>query len=119
MRPTMRASTMPPPGKRGSAVMSFALEEKEPISTAVRRMAVEQIDLALRHLGAPSEDIDGAIHSTRQSLKRVRALLMLARSELGEEAFEREWSCFRDAGRPLAEGRDAAVVVETLNGLVI
>jgi hypothetical protein len=98
--------------------MGFALEENEPIPVAVTRMAVEQIDLALGHLRGPSEDIHKSIHATRQSLKRIRALLALARDELSNKVFVREWACYRDIGRLLAGGRDAAVVVETLDALV-
>jgi hypothetical protein len=99
--------------------MGFELEANEPLYAAVRRIAVEEIDIALRHLRrAESEDISEAVHATRQSLKRIRALLALARDELGGKVFEREWSCSRNAGRLLSRGRDAAVVVETLDALV-
>jgi hypothetical protein len=97
--------------------MSFALEENEPFPAAIKRLAVEQIDLALHHLSSPSEDLDISIHATRQSLKRVRALLVLVRSELGDEVFEREWTCYAEAGRLLAKGRDASVAVETFDAL--
>ena len=98
--------------------MNFALEENEPFAAAVRRLAVEQIDLAISQLSAPLANLDKSIHVTRQSLKRIRALLALVRSELGDKVFEREWICYRDVGRRLAGGRDAAVVVGTLDALV-
>jgi hypothetical protein len=99
--------------------MGFELEPNEPLYAAVRRIAVEEIDLALRHLRrARPEDVNASVHATRQSLKRIRALLALARDDLGGKAFEREWSSSRSAGRLLSRGRDAAVVVETLDALV-
>jgi CHAD domain-containing protein len=98
--------------------MVYSLQENEPFSTAIKRIAAEQIDLALDHLTAASQDRDEPIHATRQSLKRVRALLVLARDELGGEVFEREWSCCRSAGRLLADGRDANVVVQTFDELI-
>ena len=98
--------------------MSFALEENEPFPAAVTRIATEQIDLALFHLCAPYEDVNKSVHATRQSLKRIRALLALARDELGDKVFEREWACYRNTARLLANGRDAAVVVETFDALV-
>ena len=98
--------------------MGYALEKNELFSVAVRRLTVEQIDQALRHLRAPDANLDRAIHAARQSLKRVRALLVLVRDQLGEKVFEHEWVCYRDIGRLLAGGRDAAVVVETLDALV-
>lgn len=98
--------------------MGYAIEENEPISIAVKRIAVEQIDLALAHLKAASTDLNGSVHGTRQCLKRLRALVALARSELGAAVFEREWTCYRSAGRLLAQARDAAVVVETFDSLL-
>src|SRR5215469_9244952 len=97
--------------------MGFALEENESFPVAIRRIAVEQIDLALHHLRHPSSDINESIHATRQSLKRIRSMLALAREELGNKAFKNEWACYRSVGRLLAVGRDAAVAVDTLEGV--
>ncbi|HEU4386213.1 MAG TPA: CHAD domain-containing protein [Blastocatellia bacterium] len=98
--------------------MGFALEKDEPFSSAVTRIAVEQIDLALNNISAPSQNLSKSIHATRQCLKRIRALLALARDELGDKVFAHEWACYRNAGRLLAGGRDAAVAVETFDALV-
>src|SRR5205085_6748166 len=97
--------------------MTFQLERDETISAGVKRLALEQIDAGLDALARPPEDVDEAIHAVRQALKRVRALLELARGELGEEAYERERACMRDVGRSLGAARDAAVLVETLRRL--
>src|SRR5689334_458084 len=97
--------------------MSFTFQEHESVATAIKRMAVGQIDLALDYLGDVSGDINESIHATRQSLKRIRALLALARDELGGKVFAREWDCYRSAGRLLAGGRDAAAAVATFDAL--
>src|SRR5215831_19908587 len=55
--------------------MVYSLQENEPFSTAIKRITLEQIDVALDHLAVGSEDRDEPIHATRQSLKRIRALL--------------------------------------------
>ena len=98
--------------------MGYALEENEQLSVAVKRIAVEQIDLAIDHVNAESADLNESVHATRQSLKRLRALVALTRGELGAEVFVREWTSFRKAGRLLARARDAAVVVQTLDSLL-
>ena len=98
--------------------MGYALEENELLSVAVKRIAVEQIDLALDHLNAESANVNESVHATRQSLKRLRALVALSRGELGPEVFVREWNCYRKSGRLLAPARDAAVVVQTLDSLL-
>lgn len=98
--------------------MSFALEQNESLSLAVKRIAIEQIDLAIEQLSGSSADLNDSIHAARQSLKRIRSLLVLTRNELGDKAFDREWSCYRNAGRLLAASRDAAVVLETFDTVV-
>src|SRR5438128_6127363 len=98
--------------------MGYALEENEELSVAITRIAVEQIELALDHLGVTSENLNESVHATRQSLKRLRALVALARGELGDKVFKREWACYRSAGRLLAGGRDASVVVQTFDALI-
>ena len=98
--------------------MSFTFQEHEPVAAAIKRMAVEQIDLALHHLSDASGDINESVHATRQSLKRIRALLALARDELGGKVFAREWDCYRSVGRLLASGRDAAAAVDTFDALI-
>ena len=57
------------------------------------------------------------MHEARKDMKKLRALLRLARGELGEEIFGRENACFRDAARELAGTRDADVMLETLDAL--
>ena len=98
--------------------MGYTLEENERLADSVKRMSVEQIDLALNNLSSVPDDLNESVHATRQSLKRLRALVALARGELGAEVFEREWTCYRSAGRLLARARDAAAVVETLESLL-
>ena len=97
--------------------MGFALQDNEELPVAFRRIALEQIDLALNHLGTASEDLSKSVHATRQSLKRLRALVALARGDLGDEVFARESTCYRGAGRLLAGGRDAAAVVQTFDAV--
>src|SRR4051794_14077746 len=50
-------------------------------------------------------------------MKKLRALLRLARGELGERTFGRENVCFRDVARELAGARDADAMLETLSRL--
>jgi CHAD domain-containing protein len=70
-----------------------------------------------RLAGDTDEDLGTAVHETRKSLKRLRALARLARDELGDEAYRRENVAFRDAGRRLAGARDSQVLLETLDAL--
>jgi CHAD domain-containing protein len=63
-----------------------------------------------------SED-DEAIHTARQKLKQVRALLRLLRPALGRRIYRFANREVRDAGRPLRQVRDAAVLLRTLDSV--
>ena len=54
------------------------------------------VALVLPHASA---DFNESIHATRQSLKRIRALLALVRDELGDKVFEHERDCYRGGCR--------------------
>ena len=60
---------------------------------------------------------DRRIHDIRKRLKYCRALLRLLRKSLGKEAYQRENARLRDAARSLVFVRDAAVLVQALDGL--
>jgi CHAD domain-containing protein len=96
----------------------FRLRADEAVEAGIRRIAGEQLEGA--HAGlrrAPKRKLSGAVHDARKRLKRVRATVRLARGALGEEVYRRENTLLRDAGRRLAGVRDAAVLIETLDGL--
>jgi CHAD domain-containing protein len=67
---------------------------------------------------APKGPRDEAVHEARKSLKKVRAVLRLVRPVTDEKRYRRENACFRDAGRPLTEVRDARILIETFDKLV-
>ena len=99
---------------------TYRLRHGEDAGDGVRRIARGQLDLAGERLDAgtgPRGDLDGAVHETRKAFKRLRALVRVAREALGDEAYRRENTIFRDAGRRLSSARDAAVLVQTLDEL--
>lgn len=62
-------------------------------------------------------DYDRAIHDSRTSLKKLRALLRLLRPALPPETFRDEDHRVRDFGRQLCGVRDAAVMLATFREL--
>jgi CHAD domain-containing protein len=99
---------------------AYRLRKSEGAADGVRRIGRAQLDLAGEHLEAGTcrgGDLDGAVHETRKTFKRLRALVRVARDALGDEAYRRENGIFRDAGRELSGARDAAVMVQTLDDL--
>lgn len=101
--------------KRGKG-RGYRLKRKESAGAGLRRIARGRVAEAEERLqaAADGEQLTEAIHGARKDLKKVRAVLRLARKELGEKRFKAENRRFRDAGRLLSESRDAEVKVQTL-----
>jgi len=106
--------------KQAERARAYRLRRGEDAGDGVRRVARGQLDLAGERLEAGTGmcgDLDGAVHETRKAFKRLRALVRVGRDALGDEAYRRENTIFRDAGRRLSSARDAAVMVQTLDDL--
>jgi CHAD domain-containing protein len=107
-------------GERRARSRRFALLSGERVGEGLRRIALGQLDVAIEAL----EGRDGGhsaqrrVHEARKALKRLRALLRLVRDELGEQGYARESAIVRDAGKRLAQARDAQVLLDTLDGLI-
>lgn len=93
--------------------MAFRLKLNEPIDKGFRRIGLEQIGRAQRQLEGTASNSTTAVHETRKSLKRVRALLRLFRTGLGETTFRAENARFRDIGAMLSSARDSQVLIQT------
>ena len=98
--------------------MEYRLKQSESVPEGVRRMATEQLDKAVEHLGCPDGKRDEHIHEARKAIKRLRALVRLVRCDLADGVYALENQCYRDAGQRLSGLRDATVLVETLDRLV-
>ena len=98
--------------------MSFEVRAGESFRESTRRIVREQLSGALDALGnKEASSLDERVHSVRKSFKRIRALLRLVRCAVSDPFFQAENESFRDAGRPLAEVRDAKVLIEALEAL--
>jgi CHAD domain-containing protein len=96
----------------------FRLGKGERVADGVGRIARGQLEVSIERLqGDTDEDLGTAVHETRKSLKRLRAIVRLARDAIGDEAYRRENVAFRDAGRRLGGARDSQVLLETLDAL--
>lgn len=93
---------------------------EQTVAANVVRLARERLTEILGTLaGHPDEDVPAAtaVHDARRGLKRLRALLRLARTGLGEDTFARENTAARDTGRELSAVRDAQVLVSAFDAL--
>ncbi len=92
----------------------FLIEEE--ISTEIIRNTGEEIAFAIEALQT-AEDPHEGIHDARKSLKKIRAILRLARSGFLPEIFQQANETCRDNGRLLSDLRDATALIETLDKL--
>ena len=95
----------------------FKIRPRRAFGDEVKRILLEQVDLALWELTAPDLDMDAAVHETRKCCKRVRGILRLVRDDIGENSFTALNTLFRDAARLLSTVRTSAVLSETLTKL--
>jgi CHAD domain-containing protein len=94
---------------------SYRLKAKERAGEGLKRIARGRAAEAMDELaGAGEKELAEAIHGARKDLKKVRAVLRLARKQLGKDLFKAEDRRYRDAGRLLSGTRDAEVKLETL-----
>jgi CHAD domain-containing protein len=97
--------------------MAYRLERDESVIRGLKRVVRDEMKSAGTSLsGAGKTNRDEAIHGTRKSIKKVRAILRLVSAELGG-AHELENARLRDVARRLSEFRDAFVIVETFDEL--
>jgi CHAD domain-containing protein len=97
--------------------VAYRLKRKESISHGLRRLADAELGSAAACLQSRNpRDRDEAVHEGRKSIKKTRALLDLARADLGRE-YEQARDRLRLAARPLSQERDAAILIETLEAL--
>ena len=87
------------------------------LQAEIRRIAGKRMRSATDTLRDLSKDPDEAVHDARKDLKKLRALLRLVRDGLGEVRYRKENRALRNAGRALADFRDAAVRVELVEKL--
>ncbi|HWF09916.1 MAG TPA: CHAD domain-containing protein [Bryobacteraceae bacterium] len=97
--------------------MAYRLERDESVIAGLKRVVREEMDSADEHLsGKKKVRRDKAIHESRKSIKKVRALLRLVSEELGD-VWKRENARLRDIARRLSDFRDAFAMIATFDDL--
>lgn len=98
--------------------MAYRLKFDQPVETSVAKIGREQIQRAIKELGAVSSRPGvSAVHETRKCLKRTRALLRLIKPGLPPAQFRKLDHELRDVGRGLAAARDAEILSATIASL--
>jgi CHAD domain-containing protein len=97
-------------------LMSFAFTHRKNVEAQVCAIAREQIDKALAETEVGNDDAGAVVHGLRRRCKKLRGLIRLVRPDF--DGAEKENAAFRDAAASLSLARDAAVMVETFDGLL-
>jgi CHAD domain-containing protein len=96
------------------ALPSFRLHPGEPLGPGLKRLGVEAIDEAISGFYEGEEMFGEAVHTTRKSTKRIRAMLRLVRYEVGEQVYQFENGWMRDTARLLSAVRTSSVLVRAV-----
>lgn len=98
--------------------MAYAFEQGESVRAAIGRILDELLVRARAQLLDPRLTSEERVHEARKRFKEIRAVIRLVREPLGE-LYRAENAFFRDAGRALAERRDADATIAALEKLEI
>ncbi|MBA1272380.1 CHAD domain-containing protein [Stutzerimonas azotifigens] len=96
--------------------MSYRIRARHRADEEVRKVALGRLVKAVQALSVPPEQQAEGVHQARKRFKELRALLRLVRTPLGKR-FAQENCRIRDAGRGLAELRDATALLESWDAL--
>jgi CHAD domain-containing protein len=94
--------------------MGFRLKLREPLPDGLKRVFREQIQSALELCRHPAKERGVTVHEVRKHLKKLRAAMRLAISEVGKNCHAREDRCVRKIGKLVSDLRDAQVRLQTL-----
>jgi len=96
--------------------MPFYLKKNEPIDRGLRRIAREQIDIALENFRDETMPQHRQVHGLRTRCKKMRALIRLIELPMGE-AFLAEDRQFHAAGKALNAHREREVLERTMQSV--
>lgn len=97
--------------------MPYRLKRKESVDQGLKRVALEQLQRAQQECEDRDLDSDTKVHQIRKRMKKLRALLRLAKDRLGDKNFRSGNHRARSLARRLAGDRDAQVMLDTANAL--
>src|SRR4029450_197557 len=94
--------------------MGFRLKLREPLPDGLKRVFREQVQSGLKSCRHPAKERGVTVHEVRKHLKKLRAAMRLAISEVGKNSHAGEDRCVRKIGKLVSDLRDAQVRLPTL-----
>lgn len=108
---TVLATVSPADDDLATFDTSLQLGESEPLGVGVKRVTMEQLELAAARFLGGEQEFGTAVHESRKSIKRVRAMLRLVRGELPGKIFRFENESLRETAHLVDEIRSAQGVL--------
>jgi len=99
-------------------LMSFRLENNETVSFGLKRIVLELIDNSVFHFAKGNGSFNEDVHESRKNFKKIRTVLRLIKSSLGNENYKSENRFYADAGKTLSDLRDSTVIIYTFDKLL-
>jgi len=96
---------------------SLQLGESEPLGSGVKRVTMDQLEGAASGYFSGELTLGEAVHESRKSIKRVRAILRLVRGELSDKIYRFENRSLRDTGQLVSEIRAAHGIVDAASSI--
>jgi len=97
---------------------SLQLGQTEPLGEGVKRVTMEQLELAAEGFFEGEEHFAAAVHESRKAIKRIRALLRLVKGEIPPKIYGFENRILGDTARSLQEVRTATALVDAAELIV-
>lgn len=98
--------------------MAYRLRHPNDVAEELRRIVAEQVDRALAASGEESRSADDRVHEVRTRIKKIRAVLRLAKEAADPAWYKQENGDYRAIARRLGNARDAAVMAATFEQLI-
>lgn len=99
--------------------MSYRIDPDKNVGDEFHRVALWEFEATLNHLLDPgSAGLAVAVHESRKSCKRLRALFRLVRPSIPDRRYRSLNAGVRDAARELSASRDAQAMVAMFDDLV-
>ncbi len=96
---------------------SLQLGEAEPLGAGVKRVTMEQLELAAAGFFDAEAGFGTAVHESRKAIKRVRALLRMVRGEIPGKIYAFESASLRDTAHLMASVRSSQGVLNAVTSI--
>lgn len=98
--------------------MSFRVENNETLSFGLKRIVLELIDNTIFHFAKGNGSFKEDVHESRKNFKKIRTVIRLIKSSIGNQTFKTENSFYAGSGRVLSDLRDSTVLISTFDKLL-